>query len=87
VTRQSFSGIAGWARKPGRYLLRVHYTRLWEVSRGRLCVLPGPRGMTVLDVRRAGRFSIAAAEEPGGVLLTLLGDHPGSSGCPAGSAR
>jgi hypothetical protein len=78
VTRQSFSGIHGWTAKAGTYLLRVHYTRLWQVSSG-MCVRRGPRGMTMLEVRWPGRFSIAATEEPGAVLFALLDgqDEPG----------
>jgi hypothetical protein len=73
VTRQSFSGIDGWTGKPGAYLLRVHYTRLWEVSRGAVCVRRGHRDMTIIEARRSGAFSIAAAEEPGAALITLFG--------------
>jgi hypothetical protein len=82
VTHQSFSGISGWTGKPGRYLLRVHYTRLWQVSRGGLCVRRGPHGMTSLDVRRPGSFSLAAAEEPGSALFALIGDQARPSTCP-----
>jgi hypothetical protein len=83
VTRQSFSGIHGWTAKAGTYLLRVHYTRLWEVSSGAVCVRPGPRGMTILEVRRPGRFSIAAAEEPEALLFALLGRRGEPGGCAA----
>src|SRR5262249_18818205 len=39
--------IAGTVSERGRYLLRVHYTPLWETSSS-VCVTPGPNDMSWL---------------------------------------
>ena len=77
ITHQSFSSIAGWTSRPGTYLLRFHYTRLWNVQHGALCLQRAAHGMTSLVVRRAGPFSLRAAEGAGSLVETLE-DEAGS---------
>jgi hypothetical protein len=74
LTSLSFSGIGGWASKPGSYLLRVHYTPLWRVRAGALCPLRGAGGMTRLQIRRAGAFELRAAETADTVLEMVVDD-------------
>jgi hypothetical protein len=53
--------------KPGRSLVRLHYTRYWAISTGRGCVSSAPGGWTAVSVgvagvvRVAARFSLARA--------------------------
>ncbi len=48
------------ASKPGRFLVRVHYTRYWISTRGSACVARAPAGWTAVSVRRAGIVVVAA---------------------------
>ncbi|MGB2874083.1 MAG: hypothetical protein WBB76_01250 [Gaiellaceae bacterium] len=72
IARMGISSIAGWTSRPGNYLLRVHYTSLWKVKLGALCLRPGPGGMTMVGVWRAGRFMLQAVEEPGAAVALIL---------------
>jgi hypothetical protein len=60
------------ASAPGRFLVRVHFTRYWTFLRGRGCVRPAPGGWTALSVAAPGtvtiaaRFSLARAFAAGG---------------------
>jgi hypothetical protein len=60
------------ARAGGSFLVRVHYTRYWTVTRGAACVGRAPGGWTRVAVRGAGpveisaRFSLARALGLGG---------------------
>ena len=65
--------IEGWTTTPGRHLLRVRYTPYWSVRGGSVCVRRAPGGMTLLDVRRSGRFVLAVSERPGAVVRSALG--------------
>jgi hypothetical protein len=53
--------------KPGRSLVRLHYTRYWAIAAGRACVSSAPGGWTAVSVGVAGvvrveaRFSLARA--------------------------
>jgi hypothetical protein len=81
VTTLGSSRISGRVSRPGVYLLRVHFTPYWSVPRGSLCLARSRSAMTLLDMRTAGRFTLAAIESPGG-LLTAIFDHDRSV-CPA----
>jgi hypothetical protein len=74
VTAIGSSTISGRVGRPGVYLLRVHFTPYWSVLRGSLCLAPSRTAMTLLEMRMAGRFTIAAIESPGR-LLTAIFDH------------
>jgi hypothetical protein len=60
------------ARSGGSFVVRVHYTRYWTVTRGAACVGRAPGGWTAVTVHRAGavrvaaRFSLARALGLGG---------------------
>jgi len=69
--------ISGWVGRAGTYLLRVHFTPYWSVTRGWLCLEPAGADATKLTVEVAGPFAIKALESPVGVLSRLLdGDQP-----------
>ena len=48
------------ASAPGRFVVRVHFTRYWSVTRGSGCVAPAPGGWTAVSVRARGTVVIAA---------------------------
>ena len=48
------------ARAPGRFVVRVRFTRYWTLTRGAGCVAPAPGGWTAVSVRAAGTAVIAA---------------------------
>jgi hypothetical protein len=48
------------ASAPGRFVVRVHFTRYWTVTRGSGCVAPAPEGWTAVSVRAPGTVVIAA---------------------------
>jgi len=64
--------ISGWVGRAGTYLLRVHFTPYWSVTRGRLCLEPAGTDATKLRAAVAGPFTIKALESPAGVLDRLL---------------
>jgi hypothetical protein len=48
------------ARGPGRFLVRIHFTRYWTLTAGAGCVERGPEGFTDVTARRAGTIRVAA---------------------------
>ncbi len=48
------------AHKPGRFLVRVHYTPYWSVLAGTATVAQGDDDWTEVDVRRPGTISVDA---------------------------
>jgi hypothetical protein len=74
VTAVGHSVIRGAVSKPGRYLLRAHYSPYWRLS-GRGCVRHGPAQMTWLDLRRAGPFTLSVPATPEGLVGELFGKH------------
>lgn len=60
------------ARTSGRFLVRVHFTRYWTLTRGSGCVAPAAGGWTAVNLRAPGTvvvrasFSLARAFSPGG---------------------
>jgi hypothetical protein len=60
------------ARVPGRFVVRVHFTRYWTLTRGSGCVARAPGGWTAVSVSRPGtvlvsaNFSLARAFSSGG---------------------
>jgi hypothetical protein len=48
------------ARAPGRFLVRVHFTRYWTLTRGSGCVAPAPGGWTRVSVRAPGTVVVSA---------------------------
>ena len=81
VTRMTSSLVAGHASRPGRYLLRIHYTRTWGTRPSSVCVQPAGTGhMTELDLTRPGSFVLRAAETPTGFIDGLLDPPPSCTG-------
>ncbi|MGO9322422.1 MAG: N,N-dimethylformamidase beta subunit family domain-containing protein [Solirubrobacteraceae bacterium] len=64
------------ARTPGRFLVRVHFTRYWTIARGSGCVAQAPGGWTTVSLREPGTavvtasFSLARAFGSGGSCTT-----------------
>ncbi|HTA12700.1 MAG TPA: hypothetical protein VK765_04695 [Solirubrobacteraceae bacterium] len=60
------------ARSLGRFVVRVHFTRFWTLTRGAGCVAPAPGGWTRVSVRAPGpvvvsaRFSLGRVFSSGG---------------------
>jgi hypothetical protein len=52
----SDSSVRGIVRRPGRILLRVHWTPYWHLDRGVGCLRPG-QAWTYLEARRPGSTS------------------------------
>ena len=75
ITALDHRTIAGRLSRPGRYLLRVHYTPYWRITSGSLCLTPAEDGMTELEAFRAGVFSMRAIEAPLEVLGFLVGER------------
>jgi hypothetical protein len=73
IDRLEHERIEGWTAAAGTYRLRVRYTRYWRVVRGHVCLARASDDMTLLVVRRPGRFALAAPEEPGRLVRSLLG--------------
>jgi hypothetical protein len=57
ITSFGHDNIDAWVAKPGRYRLLVRFTPSLTSS-PRICIQPGPGGMTTLFARRAGRFEL-----------------------------
>jgi hypothetical protein len=75
VLTMGTSRIAARASRAGRYLLRVHYTRDWSVRPAGVCIRRAPGStMTEVVVRRPGRFTLTAGEEPLAFVERLLDD-------------
>ena len=73
LTSLGHDSFALRARAPGRFVVRVHFTRYWTLTRGRGCVAPAPGGWTAVSAARrraravvAARFSLARALGSGG---------------------
>jgi hypothetical protein len=60
------------AHAPGRFLVRVRFTRYWTLTHGAGCVAPAPGGWTSVSLRTSGtavvaaRFSLSRAFSSGG---------------------
>ena len=71
VTRFGHTVIDGRVFAAGRYLLRAHYNPYWHLA-GAGCVAHGPNRMTVLDLRRPGRFALTVPGTPEGLVSELV---------------
>jgi hypothetical protein len=49
------------ARTAGRFVVRVHFTRYWTLTRGSGCVARAPRGWTAVNVRSRGTVAVTAS--------------------------
>lgn len=84
ITAFGHSTVAGVAAAPGRYLLRVRWTRYWSF-RGAGCVIRGPGRMTWLELSRAGPFSLSVSSSPG--ALVDAATDAAAPGCQAAAGR
>jgi len=72
LTSLGHDSFALSASRPGRFVVRVHFTRYWVVSSGSGCVAQAPGGWTAVSVPTAGMvrvtasFSLGRAFSPGG---------------------
>jgi hypothetical protein len=60
LTSMGHDSFALDARAPGRFVVRVRFTRYWTITRGVGCVAPAPGGWTAVSLRSSGRAAIAA---------------------------
>jgi hypothetical protein len=61
LTSLGHDSFALHARTPGRFVVRVHFTRYWTITRGSGCVAPAPGGWTALSVHAPGTMVVAAS--------------------------
>jgi hypothetical protein len=61
LTKLSHDSFALRARVPGRFVVRVHFTRYWTLTRGNGCVAPAPGGWTAVSARTAGTVVVSAS--------------------------
>jgi hypothetical protein len=79
MARLSDAGVRLHVQRPGRVLLRVHWTPYWRVSRGASC-LAERRGWTELVARRPATVVLSARFSLGGVLERLPPCPPRAAG-------
>jgi hypothetical protein len=71
LTRLGHDSFTVQASRAGSFMVRVHFTRYWTITKGSGCIARGQEGFTELTARRAGavtvaaRFSLARALESG----------------------
>ena len=75
ILSENHQSISGWLSRPGTYLLRLHFTPFWNLSSSSLCIRSTSSGMTQLDARRPGPFSLHAAEGIDSLLDILLDER------------
>jgi hypothetical protein len=56
---------------PGRFLVKVHYSPYWTVTRGAASVRSGPQGFTEVRASRPGEIAVAARFSLAGVWRAL----------------
>jgi hypothetical protein len=56
------------AARPGRFLMRLHFSPYWALTKGSGCVRVGTRNWTVVTLRRPGRAVVESSFSPGRVL-------------------
>ena len=78
IDRLGHERIAGWTASRGNYRLRVRYTPLWRVARGRVCLRRAADGMTRLIVRRPGVFVLVLPEAPATVVRSAITRRDGT---------
>ncbi len=81
VTKFGHTMTSGHVFGAGRYLLREHYNPYWHLK-GAGCVAPGPDQMTVLDLSRAGTFSLTVPKTPQSLVGQIV--HGKQTNCGSG---
>jgi len=64
MTRMASDAFTLSVPVPGRYLVRVHFTGYWAVSRGHGCVSEAPGGWTYVQADRAGTLNVVIDFSP-----------------------
>jgi hypothetical protein len=77
ITHLDSNLIAGAVARPGRYLLRVHFSPYAVITHGSVCIRPTPTRLTQVVARRSGSFTIAAIEDPARLLVAAVEDDGG----------
>jgi hypothetical protein len=70
LTSLGHDSFALGASSPGRFVVRVHFTRFWSIARGVGCVTQAPGGWTAVDVREPGTVVVDARFSLGRVFAT-----------------
>jgi hypothetical protein len=78
LSRFSHDRIAGEVGRAGTYALSVRYMPYWEVRRGHVCLRRARDGMTLVQVRRPGRFVLASDSGPAALLRNAFADRRGN---------
>ena len=78
-TSLSDAGVRVEVRRPGRVLVRVHWTPYWRLVRGRGC-LSRRHGWTLLDAQHAGTYVLTPRFSLGRVLEQSPACTPSGSG-------
>jgi hypothetical protein len=60
LTSLTSDSFALHADRAGTFLLRIHYTRYWMVTKGRGCVVPGYGGWTSISAHQPGTLKVQA---------------------------
>ena len=68
LTSLGHDSFALQARSAGRFVVRVHFTRYWTLTRGSGCVARAPGGWTAVSVRGAGAVVVSASFSIGRAL-------------------
>jgi hypothetical protein len=61
LTSLGHDSFALRAHTPGRFVLRVHFTRYWTITRGSGCVTRAPGGWTAVNARAPGTMVVTAS--------------------------
>lgn len=61
LTSLSHESFSLRAYAPGRFLVRVHFTRYWTITSGSACVAPAPGGWTSVRVSGPGTTVVSAS--------------------------
>jgi hypothetical protein len=72
VTSFGHTVIGGRVFAAGRYLLRAHFNPYWRLT-GAGCAAPGPNKMTILDLARSERFTLAVPGTPAALVREIVG--------------
>ena len=76
ITSVSHLDVDGWAATAGRYLLRIYFTPYWRLTGPPACITASRDGMTRLDLKRGGRFTLAIQPTLSSVGAHILDNDP-----------
>ena len=76
ITAVSHLDVAGWTARAGRYLLRIHFTPYWRLTGPPACITASRDGMTRLDLKRGGRFTLTIQPTLSAVGARMFDNDP-----------